>query len=133
MDTIHTRIKRLRGEAGLSMQALAAAVGLKAWQAVQQWENGETAPSRARLPKVAKALSTTPEYLLSGVIQSEPAGNVARFAQRPDYQHQNPTIARIVELLERTGDIGLGEVLGAAKAAAAEHPNGSRQKAFSSQ
>lgn len=126
MDTIHTRIKKLHGEAGLSMQALAAAVGLKAWQAVQQWENGETAPSRIRLPKVAKALNSTPEYLLSGVIQAEPAGNVARLQQRS--AHPNPTIARIVDLLERTSDIGLGEVLGAAKAAAVEHPNGAKQK-----
>lgn len=46
MTTIHARLKRLRAASGLSMQALAAAVGLRAWQAVQQWENGETAPRR---------------------------------------------------------------------------------------
>ncbi len=49
MTTIHARLKRLRAASGLSMQALAAAVGLRAWQAVQQWENGETAPRRDRL------------------------------------------------------------------------------------
>lgn len=51
MTTIHARLKRLRAASGLSMQALAAAVGLRAWQAVQQWENGETAPRRDRLFK----------------------------------------------------------------------------------
>jgi transcriptional regulator with XRE-family HTH domain len=65
-DTIHSRIKRMRLRASLSMVQLAAAVGLRAWQAVQQWENGETAPSRARLPKVAQVLGTTTEYLLYG-------------------------------------------------------------------
>lgn len=36
------------------------------WQTVQQWENGKTAPKRARLEAVAKALNTTSEYLALG-------------------------------------------------------------------
>jgi phage repressor protein C with HTH and peptisase S24 domain len=65
---IHRRIKEKREELGLTMQALAALVGVKAWQTVQQWEkeDGGTAPKRERLKAVADALKTTPEYLLFG-------------------------------------------------------------------
>lgn len=65
---IHRRIRERRTELGLSMEALAALVGVRAWQTVQQWEreDGGTAPKRERLQQVAKALRTTPEYLLFG-------------------------------------------------------------------
>lgn len=65
---IHRRIKEKREELGLTMQALAALVGVKAWQTVQQWEKeiDGTAPKRDRLKAVADALKTTPEYLLFG-------------------------------------------------------------------
>lgn len=64
---IHRRIKERREALGLSMQALADRVGVKAWQTVQQWEKeGGTAPKRERLLAVAHALKTTPEYLLFG-------------------------------------------------------------------
>ena len=66
MKTIHERIKEKREGLGLSMQELATASGAKAWQTVQQWENGTSAPSRKRLPRVAAALQTTAEYLMSG-------------------------------------------------------------------
>ena len=49
------------------MEDLAALVGVKAWQTVQQWENSGTAPSRKRLPMVAKVLGKTQEFLLNGV------------------------------------------------------------------
>lgn len=66
--TIHRRIKQRREVLGLSMQALAELVGVKAWQTVQQWEKeeGGTAPKRERLRQVAEALQTTPEFLLFG-------------------------------------------------------------------
>lgn len=48
-ESIHQRIKRLRESAKLSMEELAERCGLKSWQAVQQWENGKTAPKRLRL------------------------------------------------------------------------------------
>ncbi|PND34554.1 peptidase S24 [Achromobacter pulmonis] len=65
MSTIHKRIKDLREKLGLSMEQLADRVRVS-WQTVQQWENGKTAPKRARLEAVAKALNTTPEYLAVG-------------------------------------------------------------------
>lgn len=72
MDTIHTRIKAARNELGLSMEQMAEQLGLAAWQTVQQWENGNTAPSRRRLPKVAELLGVTQEYLLSGTRDGAP-------------------------------------------------------------
>ncbi|MFU1907776.1 helix-turn-helix domain-containing protein, partial [Bordetella avium] len=65
MSTIHQRIKQLREQRQLSMEQLAELVGVS-WQTVQQWENGKTAPKRARLEAVAKALMTTVEYLAMG-------------------------------------------------------------------
>lgn len=67
MDTIHTRIRAAREAKGFSMEQLAALVGVKAWQTVQQWENGNTAPARKRLSIVAKVLEKTPDFLLNGV------------------------------------------------------------------
>lgn len=64
--TIHSRIRDLRIQKELSMEALAERVGVS-WQTVQQWErDGGTAPKRTRLQKVAEELGTTPEYLMSG-------------------------------------------------------------------
>jgi phage repressor protein C with HTH and peptisase S24 domain len=65
MATIHQRIKKLREKLGLSMEQLAERIPVS-WQTVQQWENGKTAPRRARLDAVAKALNTTPEFLAVG-------------------------------------------------------------------
>jgi phage repressor protein C with HTH and peptisase S24 domain len=65
MTTIHERIKELREKRGLTMEAVGELVGVS-WQTVQQWENGSTAPRRNRIPRVADALNTTPEYLLFG-------------------------------------------------------------------
>lgn len=65
--SINQRIKQKRLECGYpSHKALADAVGVS-WQTVQLWEKeGGTAPNRSRMPKVAAALKTTPEYLLHG-------------------------------------------------------------------
>ncbi|WP_321810104.1 helix-turn-helix domain-containing protein [Burkholderia sp. BCC1985] len=74
---IHMRIREKRLALGLSMEALAEMVGVRAWQTVQQWEreDGGTAPKRDRLNKVAEALRTTPEYLLFGKPPAVPGGN----------------------------------------------------------
>lgn len=65
--SIHSRIKQLREARGLSMEALARMVGVKAWQTIQQWEREDgTAPKRDRMQVVADALETTPEFLILG-------------------------------------------------------------------
>lgn len=128
-DTIHMRIKALRESLGMSMEDLAAAVGLRSWQSVQQWENGKTAPNRSRLGRVAKVLKTTNEYLVSGVSASW-AGRlaVASVAEQRTYSylHPNADIQRVVELLESMTDKGVGYVLHAAEHAAQQYKKQSR-------
>ncbi|MBK1780587.1 helix-turn-helix transcriptional regulator [Advenella sp. WQ 585] len=76
MSTIHERIKRLRENSGLSMEALAALLSLKSWQTIQQWENGKTAPKRSRVDDVARVLNTTSEYILFGDAQAQTGNEV---------------------------------------------------------
>lgn len=124
------RIKALRESLGMSMEDLAAAVGLRSWQSVQQWENGKTAPNRNRLDRVAKALKTTNEYLVSGVSASRAShlavANVAE-QRTHSYLHPNADIQRIVELIETMTDKGVGYVLHAAEHAAQQHKKPPRE------
>jgi transcriptional regulator with XRE-family HTH domain len=62
-------IQSKRKASHLSQQALAEKCGVSRG-AVQQWENGATAPSRAHQAAVAKALGITVAELMGG---SEPA------------------------------------------------------------
>ena len=62
--SIHEAIKTRRLELGWSHERLAEEVSKLeqlpkplAWQTVQQWENGKSAPQRTRLPYVAKAMN----------------------------------------------------------------------------
>lgn len=121
MSDIHSRIKKLREDKEISLEALAVVVGVS-WQAVQQWEKpGGTAPKRTRLEKVAKALGTTAMYLLTGRQESEPvlaSGNLHVFQPAaPAYVHGNKTIAEIVGILEATDEKGRIMALGAIRAA----------------
>jgi transcriptional regulator with XRE-family HTH domain len=64
---IHQRIKQRRMALGMTMKDLAELCGAKSYQTVQLWEKREgTAPTRQRLPNVAKALKTTESWLLTG-------------------------------------------------------------------
>lgn len=87
---IHRRIRERREALGLSMQALAARVGVSAWQTVQQWEkeDGGTAPKRERLKRVAEALKTTPEYLLCLTDEVQPG-------ERPKWERMSSTLTRM--------------------------------------
>lgn len=71
-ESVHARIKRLRTERGMSMAALAKAVGLRSWQTVQQWENEAkpTAPARKHQGAVAAALGVSVEELMHGAPSS---------------------------------------------------------------
>lgn len=68
--SIHAQIKRLREAKGWSHQTLAQEINehekrpkALAWQAIQQWENGESAPTRKRLPYVALAFGVSLQSL----------------------------------------------------------------------
>lgn len=74
--SIHSRIKERRMARKMSRSELAEAVGVS-WQSVQLWETeGKTAPKRARLSAVAKALDCTEEYLISGTHSESTISNV---------------------------------------------------------
>jgi len=60
--SIHARIADLRKKADLSQAQLAELVGVGRG-AVWHWENGDSAPTGARLPKVAEALGVSIDEL----------------------------------------------------------------------
>lgn len=62
---IGKRIQTLREEAGFTQASLAKEMGVSR-ESVSQWENGDTAPKRARMEKLAGLLKTTVNYLLFG-------------------------------------------------------------------
>jgi transcriptional regulator with XRE-family HTH domain len=80
--SIHQTIKTLREAKGWSFQTLADEIEkhekrgkVLAWQAIQQWEDGVSAPTRKRMPFVATALGVGLEVLqgLSATAQAERA------------------------------------------------------------
>lgn len=60
------RIRKARENAGLTQTELAEAVGVR-YQSVQQWEANATAPTRARMAKLAAALGVSVSYIEFGV------------------------------------------------------------------
>jgi transcriptional regulator with XRE-family HTH domain len=123
MSDIHTRIKELRELKGISMQSLANAVGYKSWQTVQQWENGETAPKRSRLELVAKALDTTPTYLLMGSI-SPPAAPIL-LSDKAEYipaKRSSSLIDKLIDLAHQIDDTGLKGLIDVAECFTKSHP-----------
>jgi transcriptional regulator with XRE-family HTH domain len=81
------RIKARRKELALSQGVLATAVGVTIG-AVSQWEAGAVQVLGKNLMKLASALSTTPEWLMSGGEQSAAL------------QVDIPRLARALELLD---------------------------------
>lgn len=65
--TIYERIKLLREEQGLSQQALAEKVGFKTASAINKIELGLRDINQTKILAFAKALSTTPSYLMGDV------------------------------------------------------------------
>lgn len=105
MNTIHQRIKSLRETLGLSMEQLAERVSVS-WQTVQQWENGKTAPKRARLEAVAQALGTSAEYLAVGqavtpndsMAEGSPAASTWPFPSIPEEKVRKLTPTQLSKL-----------------------------------
>lgn len=64
-EQLGERINRLRRKAGLSQEELGRRAGVKAVQ-ISKYERGIYAPRAAVLGRIAAALETTADYLLSG-------------------------------------------------------------------
>ena len=61
---IYDRIRKLREELGMSQEELALKVGFKTRSSVTKIEQGKRDLSQSQVVAFAKALNTTPEYLL---------------------------------------------------------------------
>ena len=73
--TIGRRIAQLRREKGLTQDELSQMMEVSA-QAVSKWENDQTCPDIASLPKLAKILGVTVDELLSGKAENAPVAQV---------------------------------------------------------
>jgi transcriptional regulator with XRE-family HTH domain len=123
MDDIHSRIKRLRTDQKLSMEALAAKVGVK-WQTVQQWEkHGGTAPKRERLASVAEALGTTQTYLMVGNLSPAAAPLLQQEITTYPFERNNSSlIKRLSELAHQIDETGLRGLIDVAECFTKSHP-----------
>jgi len=90
--SIHEKIRAARERKGWSMEQLAKAVSEAenlakplAWQTIQQWERGDSAPKRSRMPIVEKLLDLTP----TASVNMDPAPNYAA-EDKPNYAAAAP-------------------------------------------
>lgn len=81
--TIGKRIAQLRKEKGLTQEELSNMMEVSA-QAVSKWENDQTCPDIASLPKLAKILGVTVDELLSGKEENAPIAQVLAPEERKD-------------------------------------------------
>lgn len=93
----------------MSMEQFAALVGVS-WQTVQQWENGKTAPKRARAEKVAAALGITVLELVSGLPGRESK------TEEPSSFYQfkkllSKDINEVVSIMQAIDQAGIGMIL----------------------
>jgi transcriptional regulator with XRE-family HTH domain len=115
------RIRQLRRQHNLTQAQVASSVGVTG-RAYYEWENRGGPLSRGNLHLLAKALSTSPEYLLTGV--DGPAGlqdrvaevenEVQRLMDRPVYPPGSVDVGELasemrhlvqrIERLENTGN-----------------------------
>ncbi len=79
--TLGKRIAQLRRRKGIKQEELANLLGISP-QAVSKWENDQTCPDVMSLPKIAKILDTTVDYLLSG--EPEPVAQIVPVEKRKD-------------------------------------------------
>ena len=81
--TIGKRIAALRREKGLKQDDLAQMLEVSP-QAVSKWENDQTCPDIALLPKLAQILGGSVDELLSGKQEMQPAVTLVPEEQRKD-------------------------------------------------
>ena len=81
--TIGKRIAALRREKGLKQDDLAQMLEVSP-QAVSKWENDQTCPDIALLPKLAQILGVSVDELLSGKQEMQPAVMLVPEEQRKD-------------------------------------------------
>lgn len=95
--TIYDRIKQLREQQGLSQQALAEKVGFKTASAINKIELGLRDINQKKVILFAKALNTTPAYLMGW-----------EGKQESSYSLPQPTISENTTTFPVIGDIAAG-------------------------
>ncbi|ENX02583.1 hypothetical protein F900_01029 [Acinetobacter modestus] len=78
METLGIRLKKLRKEKKLTQQQLADVVGVSKTSVIY-WEKDENLPKHESLMALAKALDSTPNWLLNGGTDTSNAEKVAAF------------------------------------------------------
>lgn len=91
--TIYDRIRSLREEKGMSQQELAELVGFKTASAVNKIELGLRDINQTKIFLFAKALGTTPSYLLDG---DEYLKQPAEIGELSDYEKRIIQMVRSV-------------------------------------
>ena len=74
MDSCVERILEAISSLGIDQKSFAQMIGVRP-QAITDWKNGKTVSYKRHIEKIAEALGTTTEYLLTG--KKEPAGQQA--------------------------------------------------------
>lgn len=95
--TIYDRIKQLREQQGLSQQVLAEKVGFKTASAINKIELGLRDINQTKIILFAKALNTTPAYLMGW-----------EGKQESSYSLPQPTISENTTTFPVIGDIAAG-------------------------
>lgn len=98
------------------MLDLATAVGLKSYQAVQQWET-TTAPNRKRAPLVAKALGVSENYLVTGQDSQIPGVNLFADHAKADMMEDE-----LVAMMRKMTPIGRGMLMERARVLVEMYP-----------
>lgn len=81
--TIGKRIAQLRKEKGFTQEDLAGLMEVSA-QAVSKWENDQTCPDIASLPKLSRILGVSVDELLSGKEEAVPLAQVVPMEERKE-------------------------------------------------
>jgi transcriptional regulator with XRE-family HTH domain len=105
MKQLGKRLRELRQQRGLSQQDLARIAKLHFMQ-VGKYERGEVLPAAESLLALARALSVTADYLLTG--QNEPERNTDTFrfpllyekVRQLDQELEKPDLNAILEFLD---------------------------------
>lgn len=101
METIYNRIEKRRKELGISQEELAGLVGYKEKSSISHIEKGHKDIPQSKIMAFAKALKTTPSYLMDGY-DLETIYN--QILNMNDFD-QMLLINRLIKLMEEKGRI----------------------------
>lgn len=103
--TIGDRIKQLRVEKGMSQDELAKTVGYKSRSTVGKIELGKMDITQSSIVAIAKALGTTPEYLMGWEdTPATPAESLESLELAKKIERLSPENKKLViELIEKLG------------------------------